>query len=228
MNKTIKCIDRVASVCVTSHTPYGAQADARYRAPLRASPLASLCAALEYTSLGCAVREAPGRISSKGFKQTRPTARPNPMYHGSSLILLPDVCELPRMRQRKRKAPVPVFEPAPAPPPPRPAPISSKGFKQKKSTYRLSAAPSGRGRCRRCRAFIAKGETRLEVCAFVRPGRYTLLLRCTASACIDAQLSAAILSVYKNADRVPVDAALEGGAEAHRVVRAITSAGLNA
>ena len=150
------------------------------------------------------------------------------MYHGSSLILLPDVCELPRMRQRKRKAPVPVFEPAPAPPPPRPAPISSKGFKQKKSTYRLSAAPSGRGRCRRCRAFIAKGETRLEVCAFVRPGRYTLLLRCTASACIDAQLSAAILSVYKNADRVPVDAALEGGAEAHRVIRAITSAGLNA
>ena len=122
----------------------------------------------------------------------------------------------------------PVFEPAPAPPSPRPALISSKGFKQKKSTYRLSVAPSGRGRCRRCRAFIAKGETRLEVCAFVRPGRYTLLLRCTASACIDAQLSVAILSVYKNADRVPVDAELEGGAEAHRVIRAITSAGLNA
>eukprot|EP00964_Phaeocystis_antarctica_P033838 scaffold19198_cov68-Phaeocystis_antarctica.AAC.4 len=56
------------SLCVTSHTPYGAQADARYRAPLRASPLASLCAAVEYTSLGCAVRAAPGRISSKGFK----------------------------------------------------------------------------------------------------------------------------------------------------------------
>ena len=173
-------------------------------------------------------RGAAGRISSKGFKQTRPTARPNPMYHGSSLILLPDVCELPRMRQRKRKAPVPVFEPAPAPPPPRPAPISSKGFKQKKSTYRLSAAPSGRGRCRRCRAFIAKGETRLEVCAFVRPGRYTLLLRCTASACIDAQLSAAILSVYKSANRVPVDAALEGSAEVQRVVRAITFPLLNA
>ena len=152
------------------------------------------------------------------------------MYHGSTLILLPDVCELPVKRQRKRKAPVPVFgpTPAPAPPQPQPAPISSKGFRQKQSTYRLSVAPSGRARCRRCRAVIAKGKTRLEVCAFVRPGRYTLLLRCTAPACIDAPLSAAILSVYKHVERVPVDAALEGSAEAQRVVQAITSAGLNA
>ena len=75
------------------------------------------------------------------------------------------------------------------------------------------------------RKLISKGDTRLEICAFVRPGRYTLLLRCTAPACIDARLSAAILSVYKSADRVPVDAALEGGAEARRVVDAITSAG---
>ena len=152
------------------------------------------------------------------------------MYHGSSLILLPDDCTpyLPVKRQRKRKAPVPVFVSAPAPTaPPHPAPVS-KGFRQKKSTYRISAAPSGRGRCRRCRAVIAKGETRLDVCAFVRPGRYTLLLRCTAPACIDAPLSAAILSVYKSADCVPVDAALEGSAEAQRVVHAITSAGLNA
>ena len=101
----------------------------------------------------------------------------------------------------------------------------SKGFKQKQSTYRLSVAPSGRARCRRCRAVIAKGETRLEICAFVRPGRYTLLLRCTAPSCIDARLSAAILSVYKQAERVPVDVALEGSAEAHRVVHAILSAG---
>ena len=110
-------------------------------------------------------------------------ARLNPMYHSSSLILLPDVCELPAKRQRKRKAPVPVFEPAHTAPP-HPVPVSSKGFKQRKSTYRISAAPTGRGRCRRCRAVIAKGETRLEACAFVRPGRYTLLLRCTAPACI--------------------------------------------
>ena len=140
--------------------------------------------------------------------------------YGSQLILLPDDCSLPVKRQRKRKK-----TPKPAPlPPPQPDPIKCKGFKQEKSTYRISVAPSGRGHCRRCRSVIAKGETRLEVCAFVRPGRYTLLLRCTAPACIDAPLAAAILSVYKHADRVPVDAALEGSAEANRVVRAITSA----
>ena len=145
--------------------------------------------------------------------------------YGSQLILLPDDCSLPAKRQRKRKK----APPAPAPPPPpQPAPTKCKGFKQAKSTYRISAAPSGRARCRRCRAVIAKGETRLEVCAFVRPGRYTMLLRCTAPACIDAPLAAAILSVYKHADRVPVDAALEGSAEANRVVRAISSAGLDA
>ena len=138
------------------------------------------------------------------------------------MILLPDVCELPAKRQRKGKAPVPVFEPAP--PQPHPAPVSSKGFRQRKSTYRISAAPSGRGRCRRCRAVIPNGETRLEICAFVRPGRYTLLLRCTAPACIDAPLSAAILSVYKTADRVPVEAALDGSAEALRVQRTIAAA----
>ena len=35
-----------------------------------------------------------------------------------------------------------------------------------------TAAPSGRARCHRCRAVIAKGKTRLEVCASVRPGRH--------------------------------------------------------
>ena len=34
-----------------------------------------------------------------------------------------------------------------------------------------AAASSGRARCRPCRAVIAKGKTRLEVCASVRPGR---------------------------------------------------------
>ena len=150
------------------------------------------------------------------------------MYHGSTLILLPDVCELPAKLQRKRKAPMPAFEPATAPPQPQPAPVSSKGFKQKKSTYRISVAPSGRARCRRCRAVIVKGETRLEISAFVKPGRYTLLLRCTAPSCIDARLSAAILSVYKHTERVPVDAALEGSAEAHRVIHAINCAGPDA
>ena len=128
--------------------------------------------------------------------------------------------------QRKKNAALVSVRTPPSPS--HPALVSSKGFKQKQSTYRISAAPSSRGRCRRCRAVIGKGETRLEISAFVRPGRYTLLLRCTAPSCIDAPLSAAILSVYKHAERVPVDAALEGSAEAHRVVHAITSAGLDA
>jgi len=145
--------------------------------------------------------------------------------YGSSLILLPDDCEILVKRWRKKKA---VPAPTPVPPQPQPAPVSSKGFKQKQSTYRISAAPSGRARCRRCRTVIAKGETRLEVCAFVRPGRYTMLLRCTAPACIDAPLSAAILAVYKHPDRVPIDAELVGSAEAHRVVGAITCAGVDA
>ena len=144
--------------------------------------------------------------------------------YGSSVIFLPDRCDLPPVKRKRKKNAAPVPTPTP-PTPPHPAPVSSKGFKQKQSTYRISAAPSGRARCRRCRAVIAKGETRLEICAFVRPGRYTLLLRCTAPSCIDARLSAAILSVYKQAERVPVDAALEGSAEAHRVVHAILSAG---
>ena len=95
------------------------------------------------------------------------------------------------------------------------------GFKQQRSTYRISKAPTGRGRCRRCRARIDKGSARLEINCFVWPGRYTLLLRCTETSCIDARLSAAIISVYKNADRVPVDPGLVGSAEALRVQRAI-------
>ena len=73
---------------------------------------------------------------------------------------------------------------------------------------------------------ISKGETRFEVCVFVRPGRYSLLLRCTKQKCIDAPLAAAVLAVYKRTDRVPVDAALEEGAEALRVVHVITPASL--
>ena len=63
--------------------------------------------------------------------------------YGSQLILLPDDCSLPVKRQRKRKK---TPKPAPVPlPPPQPAPTKCKGFKQEKSTYRISVAPSGRG-----------------------------------------------------------------------------------
>ena len=85
-----------------------------------------------------------------------------------------------------------------------------------------SAAPTGRARCRRCRRRIEKGATRVEICAFVRPGRRTLLLRCAD--CVDARFAAAVLAVHGRAERVPVEAALVGSAEAQRVQRAIDAA----
>lgn len=96
-------------------------------------------------------------------------------------------------------------------------------FKQRPSTYRIGIAPTGRGCCRKCRKPIPKGATRVEVCAFVRPGRSTVLLRCAA--CIDARFATAVLAVYKHAERVPATAELEG-AEASRVRNAITSAAI--
>ena len=133
------------------------------------------------------------------------------------------------MKRQRIKASRSAFEPAPAA-----YGAAAPGARQKQWLQAEEEhVPHERGTVRawalspRCRAVIAKGETRLEICAFVRPGRYTLLLRCTAPACIDAPLSAAILSVYKSVECVPVDAVLEGSAEAQRVVRAITSAGLN-
>ena len=67
------------------------------------------------------------------------------------------------------------------------------------------------------------GGTRVEICAFVRPGRRTLLLRCAD--CVDARFAAAVLAVHGRAERVPVEAALVGSAEARRVQRAIAASG---
>ncbi len=94
-------------------------------------------------------------------------------------------------------------------------------FTARPSTYRLSKAPTARGCCRKCRNLIPKGATRVEICAFVRPGRRTVLLRC--SDCIDPAFASAVLAVYKRAERVPADATL-GEAEERRVREAITTA----
>ena len=90
--------------------------------------------------------------------------------------------------------------------------MRGRGFQQRPSTYKISAAPTGRARCRRwrCRRCIEKGATRVEICAFVRPGRHTLLLRCAD--CVDARFAAAVLAVHGRAERVPVEAALVGSA----------------
>ena len=95
-------------------------------------------------------------------------------------------------------------------------------FSTRPSTYRISLAPTGRARCRRCKRAIAKGALRLEICVFVRPNRYTTLLRCAG--CVDAALSRAILAVHKAASRVPADAMVDESAAA-RVCSAITSLG---
>ena len=100
--------------------------------------------------------------------------------------------------------------------------MRGRGFQQRPSAYKISAAPTGRARCRRCRRRIEKGATRVEICAFVRPGRRALLLRCAD--CIDQRFAAAVLAVHGRAERVPVDAALVGSAEALRVRDAIDAA----
>jgi hypothetical protein len=51
---------------------------------------------------------------------------------------------------------------------------------------------------------------RLEICVFVRPGRYTLLLRCAS--CIDPALALVILKVYKSASSVPAEPSVDQAA----------------
>lgn len=76
-------------------------------------------------------------------------------------------------------------------------------FKQRPSTYKISVAPTGRARCRgRCRQLISKGAVRVETCAFVRPGRATVFVRCAE--CVDKATAAAILRVYRSVEHVPV------------------------
>ena len=64
---------------------------------------------------------------------------------------------------------------------------------------------------------------RIEISAFVRPNRRTILLRCAD--CVDARFSAAVLAVYGRVDLVPVEAVLEGSAEVKRVQSAIAASG---
>ena len=98
-------------------------------------------------------------------------------------------------------------------------------FSARPSTYRISRAPTSRGKCRKCKRLIPKGAARLEVCAFVCPGRYTLMLRCAG--CVDATLARIILSVYKSATKVPADPAVDE-ATASQLRATITSLSSNA
>ena len=96
----------------------------------------------------------------------------------------------------------------------------ARGFRAQPSTYAIGAAPTGRARCRRCNSRIEKGDARIEINAFVRPGRRTLLFRCVD--CLDARFVAAVLAVHGSVERVPVG--LVGSAEAQRVRDAMAAA----
>ena len=96
------------------------------------------------------------------------------------------------------------------------------GFKARPSTYRIGVAPTSHARCRRCKQWIAKGATRIVITAFVLPGRVTVLSRCCC--CIDARFAAAVLGVYRTADRVPREPGL-ADAELARVCARLSCAG---
>ena len=76
-------------------------------------------------------------------------------------------------------------------------------FSARPSTYRIEAAPTGRARCRRCRLAVGKGELRLAITAFVRPGRSTVMYRCARAACFDAAFARAVIATYKTPCAVP-------------------------
>ena len=98
----------------------------------------------------------------------------------------------------------------------------ARGFHTQPSTYAIGVAPTGRARCRRCRRRIDKGDVRIEIRAFVRPGRHALLFRCAD--CVDARFAAAVLAAHGSVERVAVEARLVDSAEALRVQRAIDAA----
>ena len=77
-------------------------------------------------------------------------------------------------------------------------------FSTRPSTYCIELAATGRASCRRCRRAVGKGEVRIAITAFVRPGRSTLLYRCAQPACLaDAAFARAVLAAYKTPGALP-------------------------
>ena len=88
-------------------------------------------------------------------------------------------------------------------------------FSTRSSTYRIELAPTGRARCRRCKQRVPRGELRVAITAFVRPGRSSLLYRCARAACLDAAFARAVLATYKTPGAVPA----AEGVDAHDAQR---------
>lgn len=68
-------------------------------------------------------------------------------------------------------------------------------FKTRPHRYSIGPAPSNRARCRGCRQLIGRGEPRLAIHAFVKPGRGTVFARHLTSECIGPALAADVMRV---------------------------------
>lgn len=92
------------------------------------------------------------------------------------------------------------------------------GFKARPSTYAIELAPTARARCRKCRRRMSIGSVRVATTAFVQPGRAARFVRCAAPACLDAPFAAAVLAVYRDADRIPATAGVEAASDVRRMI----------
>ena len=76
------------------------------------------------------------------------------------------------------------------------------GFKTRPSTYSIGISPTSRATCRACKQGVGKGEVRVVVHAFVRPGRshdFVYHVDCATPALVKS-----MVGVYGSVGRVPM------------------------
>ena len=96
-------------------------------------------------------------------------------------------------------------------------------MKSQPHRYSLSAAPTGRARCRACKQVVGRGEVRLVTLAVVceRPRRVTKFVRHVS--CVDSALAKSVLSASGgDVERVPV----VGSVDSSEVERVKTELGM--
>ena len=76
-------------------------------------------------------------------------------------------------------------------------------FKARPHTHRVEASPTGRARCRRCKARLEKGATRVATRAFVMPGRSTVFVRCLRCVALDRSFRDAARDAHGDVESVP-------------------------
>ena len=75
-------------------------------------------------------------------------------------------------------------------------------FKTEPHRFSIGLAPTSRARCRACKQRLARGEPRVQIHAFVRPGRAVDFFR--HARCVGPRLAAAIAAAHGALDRVPL------------------------